>query len=232
MAIITIGRMAEEIKKILDGGDSPLASAVSHNEVKIAIGQVVNQLLKTEYFSILKDNERIPDGLAIALYEGITVSKYNTKSQCTLPVKPQRLPRNMGIWSIFPSRSNSLAVLKVLNPDVEFIPLQMGQSSLLKSQLMINDLLGQVGYENFGLQVVFTKDITIPNETVTVDMRLVIMDVSQYGDYDVLPVLPEHEFIIKQTVVEMYSKEPIPDKIVDSAVKEQKNVPIKDQTQR
>jgi len=63
MAVITIGRMAEEIKKMLDGGTSPLASNISYNEIKIAIGQVANQLLKVDYFSINgKMAETIPNG--------------------------------------------------------------------------------------------------------------------------------------------------------------------------
>lgn len=107
----------------------------------------------------------------------------------------------------------------------------MGQFNLLQSQPLINNLMGQVGYENFGLQLVFTKDLTIPNQTVTVDMRLAIMDISQYGDFDILPILPEHEWQVKQEVWKMYSQEPIPDKLVDSTAKENKSVPLKQQQQ-
>jgi len=52
MAVVTILRLAQEIKKLLDGGDPPIASNVSFGEVKIAIGQVINQLLKVDYFSV------------------------------------------------------------------------------------------------------------------------------------------------------------------------------------
>lgn len=88
-----------------------------------------------------------------------------------------------------------------------------------------------MGRETYGDYVVFTKDITIPGETVTVDMRLVIMDISQYGDWDILPILPEQEWQIKQEVVKLYSGEPIPDKIVDATTKERKNIPINEQRQ-
>lgn len=223
MAVITIGRLAEEIKSLLDGGNPPAASSVSYNEVKIAIGQVVNGVLKTEHLQInARTGETIPNGTVLALYEGITFTQYGTgRSKATLPVKPLKLPRNMGVWSIFPSGQ----------PDKEFIPLQMGQASLLKSQKLINDLMGQVGYENFGLEVIFTKDLTQTNRGETLDMRLVIMDISQYGDYDILPILPEHEWQVKQEVYKLYSTQEIPDKTVDSTVKEEKGVPTIQQTE-
>lgn len=222
MAIVTIGRLAEEIKKLLDGGDPPLASAVTFNEVKISCGQVINQLLKVDYLQVnSKMREVIPNGSVLGLYEGVVVTKYNTVSQATLPIKPLKLPRNLGIWSVWQTDK----------PQTEFIPIQMGQFNLLQSQPLINNLMGQVGYENFGLQLVFTKDLTIPNQTVTVDMRLAIMDISQYGDFDILPILPEHEWQVKQEVWKMYSQEPIPDKLVDSTAKENKSVPLKQQQQ-
>jgi len=222
MAIVTIGRLSEEIKKILDGGDTPLASSISYNEIKISIGQVCNSLLKLDYLQTnVKMREPIPNGGALGLYEGVAVTKKGMVSEAVLPITPLKLPRGMGVWSVWQTDK----------PETEFIPLQMGQSNLLKSQPLINNLLGQVGYERFGNRVVFTKDLTVPQETITVDMRLAIMDISQYGDYDILPILPEMEWQIKQEVLNMYSKEPIPDKLVDSSVKESKNIPLKQQTQ-
>jgi hypothetical protein len=222
MAVVTIYRLAEEIKRLLDGGDNPAASDISIPEIKIAIGQVANSLLKVDYLQInTKMAETIPNGSVLGYYSNLTVESWKGKSRVKLPVKPQKLPRDMGVWSVFPSDQ----------PDKEFIPLQMGQWSLLQSQPLLNDLLGQVGRETYGDYVVFTKDITIPGETVTVDMRLVIMDISQYGDWDILPILPEQEWQIKQEVVKLYSGEPIPDKIVDATTKERKNIPINEQRQ-
>jgi hypothetical protein len=222
MAVVTIFRLAEEIKRLLDGGDNPAASDISIPEIKIAIGQVANSLLKVDYLQVnTKMAETIPNGAVLGYYSNLTVESWKGKSRVKLPVKPQKLPRDMGVWSVFPSDQ----------PDKEFIPLQMGQWSLLQSQPLLNELLGQVGRETYGDYVVFTKDITIPGETVTVDMRLVIMDISQYGDWDILPILPEQEWQIKQEVVKLYSGEPIPDKLVDATTKENKNIPVNQQRQ-
>jgi len=228
MAVITIYRLAEECLKMLSGGNIAAASNISMSEMKISIGQVCNQLLKVDYFSINeKMGELIPNGSVIGLYENIPVVSYNGKSKATLPIKPLKLRRNMGIFAIYPKyelRDN-------YELDKEFIPLQMGQGGLLKSQPMINDLMGQVGYENFGNDVIFTKDIKAMFPDVVVAMRLAIMDISEYGDYDPLPVLPEMEWQIKQEVIKLYSGVGVADMLVDSTVKQQENVPITQQKQ-
>lgn len=225
MAAPTIYRLAEEILKPISGGDIQNATNISFSEIKISIGQVCNQILKVEHFSVNeKMGEKIPNGSVLGFYPNIAVSPYTTgKSKCSLPIKPLKLPRNMGIFSIWPTGK----------PDEEFIPLQMGQASLLRSQPLINNLLGQVGYENFGLDIIFTKDLTaaVAPRAMTVDMRLAIMDISQYGDYDPLPILPEQEWQIKQEVWKMYMNVGIADMLVDTTTKQQQNIPLKQQEQ-
>lgn len=224
MAVPTIFRLAEECLKMLNGGEIQTATDVSLNEIKISIGQVCNSLLKIEHFQINeKMGEKIPNGSVLGLYEGIVpVSWVTGRSKCTLPIKPMKLPRNMGIFSVY--RTNA--------PGDEFIPLQMGQSNLIKSQPMINDLLGQIGYESLGaLDISFTKDLPLLYPDETLSMRLAIMDVSQYGDFDILPILPEMEWQIKQEIVKMYSQIDTADKLVDPTTKEQQKIPATQQQQ-
>lgn len=218
----TTYRLAEEILKFISGGDISAATNVSINEIKIAIGQVCNSLLKVDYMQVNGAiRETIPNGTVLGLYENIQVTKYGNKSAAALPIKPIKLPRNMGVWSVFPSGS----------PDSEFIPLQMGQFSLLKSQPLLNDLLGQCGYEVYGNQVLFTKDLTKEGTPAYVSMRLAIMDISQYGDFDILPILPEMEWAIKKEVIALFVTEGIADKLVDATDKQEKNIPVKEQQQ-
>ena len=223
MAVLTLYRLAEQSFNLIEGGDPSAASSISFNELKIACAQVINQLLKVDYFQTnAAMRETIPNGSVLGLYEGISVSQATVgKSKATLPVKPLKLPRNMGVWSIF----------QTSKPDQEFIPLQMGQGALIKSQPMINNLLGQVGYEVFGNQVIFTADLTqlMPGETLS--MRLAILDANEYGDWDILPLPPEFEWQVITEVYKMYSTQPIPDKVVDATAKEQKGNPINKQTQ-
>ena len=96
---------------------------------------------------------------------------------------------------------------------------------------MINDLMGQTGYEMFGDKGILTKNLKSIFPDLVLVLRLVIMDISEYGDYDILPIMPEMEWDIKKEIVKMYSGEAIPDKIVDSAVKASKNIPVTQQRQ-
>lgn len=223
MAVVTIYRLAEECQRLLSSGIIQAASLTTINELKIAIGQVANQLLKTEHFTINeKMQERIPNGSVIGLYEGITYTEYGIdRSKATLPIKPLKLPRNMGIFSVYLASQ----------PSKEFIPLQIGQANLIQSQPLVNDLLGQVGYENYGMELIFTKNLKALFPTDTLSMRLAIFDISQYGDYDPLPITPELEWQIKQEVVKLYSTEGTVDKLVDSSVKGQQNLPLREQQQ-
>lgn len=228
MAVVTIYRLAEQVYNLIEGGTAGTASSVSIEELKISCGQVINGLLKVDYFSVNgKMGEAIPNGSVLGLYENIPVTSWQGKSQATLPIKPLKLPRNMGVWAVYPKYTTN----GNYELDKEFIPLQMGQAGLLKSQVLINDLLGQVGYECYGNQLVFTKDIKTLFPDVVLSMRLAIMDISQYGDYDMLPVLPEQEWVIIKEVYQMYSTQPIPDRIVDATNKEMKGVPPNQQKQ-
>ena len=218
----TIYLLSEQAMKLIEGGTRSAGSSITFNEVKLACGNVINQLLKTEYLSINgKVGEVIPNGTTLGLYEDIDVVSYNGKSKARLPIKPIKLPRNMGIWAIYP-KYDSLGSYEL---DKEFIPLQMGQGALIKSQPLISDLMGQVGYENFGMDVIFTRDLPSEHEYVKVAMRLAIMDISLYSDYEPLPILPEQEFEVINQVYKLYSTQVVPDKLVDPTVDESKGIP-------
>lgn len=221
MAVVTIYRLAEACLSLIEGGDPKAASSLSFGEIKIACGQVINSLLKADYISAnVGMRELIPNGSILALYEGIEVQSSNGKSQASLPIKPLKLPRNMGVWAVYKKNDNQ----SNYDYDNEFIPLQMGQGGLIKSQPLLNDLLGHIGYECFGDKLFFTKDIKSLWPDIVLAMRLVVMDISQYGDYDILPVLPEMEWSIITEVYKMYSTQPIPDKTVDATVAENKGI--------
>lgn len=228
MAITTIYRIAEQVSNLIEGGDLGAASSIGLGELKVACGQVINKLLKTEHFSINEQmNEKIPNGSVLGLYTEIPIISYNGKSMSTLPIKPIKLPRNMGVWAIY-FRNN---VNENYDLDNESIPLQMGQGGLLKSQPMINNLLGQTAHECFGDQVIYNKDLPSISPNIQAAMRLVIMDISQYGDYDALPILPEMEMTVIQEVYKLYSMQLTAGKIVDATVKEDKGIPLKQQVQ-
>lgn len=216
MALLTKYFLAEQIRNLIEGGTPGVASSISLNQIKASIAQVLNNMLKIDYLSVnTKLGETIPNGGVLGLYEGIVpTSTTNGRSKCTLPIKPLKLPRNMGVWSVF----------MMDREGEEFIPIQMGQYNLIKSQALIDDLLGQIGYENFGMEVVFTKDLPLLFPDQTVSMRLAILDISLYDDYTILPIPGEWEWPIVKEVYQLYSTQPIPDRVVDATVKEEKGI--------
>ena len=217
----TKARLAEEILLLLSGGRIGVATKYHINEIKISLCQVANQLLKMEYFTNLTPlQEFMPNGAAIATYENNLVTQWSNTSKTTLPAMPVRLPRNIGVYQIF-SQSDYYS---------QFIPLQIGEAQMIQSQGLVGELSGFIGFETSGLDVIFTKDLTIPNTNVYVTIRLVILDFTQYSDYDPLPLPPEYEWQIKQEVYKLYMNEQIPDKLVDPGVKEGKT-PLAQQEQ-
>lgn len=96
---------------------------------------------------------------------------------------------------------------------------------------MINDLLGQVGYECVGDKLIFTKDIKSLFPDVVLSMRLAVMDISQYDDYSALPILPEMEMQVIQEVYKLFMSQQVADKVVDSTVAEGAGTPVNQQKQ-
>lgn len=228
MPALTLYRLAEQAYNLIEGGAPGLSSSISMGELKISCAQVINKLLKVDYLSVNGQmRETIPNGTVLGLYENIECSSWNGKSKATLPIKPIKLPRNMGVWAIYP-KFTEIGGYEI---DKEFIPLQMGQGGLLKSQPLLNDLLGQVGYEVFGNDIIFTKDIKALFPDIKLAIRLAIMDVSDYGDYDIIPLPPEFEWDVVKEVYALYTSQPIPDKLVDSTVKENIRIPTIQQRQ-
>ncbi len=222
----SIYRLAEEIQLVLAGGVVSTAFSPSINELKISVAQVANTIFKVDYFQTnLGLDEPIPNGAALGTYEGIAVVSSGVTSYAVLPCKPIKLPRNMGIWSIYPTN----------HPELEFIPVQMGQSNLLRSQSLLNNLMGHLFYENVSLRLNFPVDLTlIPLDAgyvTSLEARLVIMDFSAYDDYEPIPVPAEQEWEIKKQVLALYGNQITPDKLVDPGVNEQTNIPVNKQRQ-
>lgn len=218
----TKGKLAEQILLRLGGGRIGTATKWHPNEIKLAIEQSANQMLKVEYIKLsLPSGNVIPNG-AIATYENILVNKYKNTSGITLPAMPQRLERNIGVYQIF-SATDVYA---------QFIPVDLGIISMIQSQpFLISALSNKILYEVAGLSVYFSKDITTPNVPVYVTVRLAVLDMSQYSDWDILPLPSDMEAAIIEDVYKKFAGEVVADKLVDPGSKEQVRELIKDQVQ-
>src|SRR4051812_25382227 len=103
----------------------------------------------------------------------------------------------------------------------QYIPIQSGQSFLLKAQTtLVNNLLGTVGYEVRDGYVIFTEDITATQNIAGVDMQLVVMDASKYTDFDILPLPADMAAKVVIDVFNALRGQLMPDKRVDSVSEE------------
>jgi hypothetical protein len=187
--------LAEQVMFKLEGGWPDIAAAVQEEDLYKRIEQKVNAKAKLQHFNqTLASGETIPDGLFIATYDGISVSSYQDRSKATLPVKPISLPRNMGIFRIYNEQY----------PDNDFIPLQRGQMALLRSDVLLNDLIGDIGYEPRNEDVVFSKDLTLMGVS-EVSMELVVMDMSLFSVTQALPIPADMEEEIVNELVAEYA---------------------------
>lgn len=183
MAALNKKIISEQVLYILEGGYPDSASAVQPEDIWKAAEQVINATYKSQHFSItLPSGETIPENLALNTYSATVTSTTNGKSQCTLPVMPISLPRNMGVYTVYdPDR-----------PDSPFIPLLRSQTALLKTDTLLNNILGQVSYEVNGRKLLFNVDLPLFGIS-TVTTELVVLDMSQYSETDILPIPSDFE---------------------------------------
>ena len=207
MPILTKIKIAQQVLYRINGGINGVSGAVEEEDVIEATGQVINSMLKMQHLTVtLPSGETIPENLMLATYNNIPLATFHGKrSIAALPAQPISLPRNMGVYEV--DRYEDFR-----NP---FIPMFTGQANLLRTQPMISNVLGQVAYEVVGKNIILTQDLTIDN-IEEVHMRLIIMDISQYDDYDPLPIPADYENDIVDELVKRFA--PITGKLAISDI--------------
>jgi len=176
MANSTKYLLAEQVQTRLAGGFRDANQPVQNEDIVKAIEQIINSMFQMQYYNAtLPTGETIPDNLMIAFYENITVTTLGDKSQAVLPIVPISLPRNMGVYRVTDDK------------DSDFIPVPLGQGALLRADKLLNDLLGNVWFEIRKNIVIFSKDILLLGVN-TVNMYLIVMDISLYSNTEPLPI--------------------------------------------
>lgn len=198
----TIYSISEQVMRLM-AGNIIISGRYHINDVKRLVVQVSNQLLKADHFAInVPEGDTIPNNCMVFAYDNVAVTTYKTtKSKCTLPSIPISLPRNMGVLHV--SKTDAI--------DEPFIPIPTSMYGIIKPQDLLGDLSGLIGYEVVGKDVIFTKNL--PGMGVNaVYMRLVGSDISQLGDYDILPLSADMEAQVIQTVYNILVQTPPADK--------------------
>lgn len=215
-------KISETVLRRLSGGNIKLATKVTIPEIAIAVEQLANKALKMEYLQTdLPLGNIIPNGASIATYEDVLVTQYKNVSQSILPAMPIKLPHGIGLWQIF--RSDDV--------NNQFIPVDNAAEFLIIGQPVLSDLSGCVAFTQYGDRVQYTRDLTTPNVTTTVTVRLIVLDISQYSDWDLLPIPPDMEADIVNQAYAMFANEPVANKLDDPGRAQQIGIPVTKQTQ-
>lgn len=205
----TLFSIGEQIRSLLEGGDPPIAAKFDMEEVKRAAIQVINGLIKVQHVTEeMGGGMAIPDGSVFAEYDNVAVESWKGVARATLPAMPVKLPLNIGIFHVGP----------VDDPLNGFIPFESGQLQMLGEEPLISDILGQVGYEQSGKYIIFNKDITDNDEDYRITaayMKLVVKDLTLYGDFDMLPIPASMEADVIQMTFQMLSGQMPANKKVD-----------------
>lgn len=201
--------LADQVLLRISRGYPDSSSAVQLPDVIMAVGQQINELLKTQYFTqALQLGETIPDGLNLVTYANVPVKTMaphggmDARAYCELPAMPLSLPMGIGIY-------------EVSSAGATYIPLMAGQSFLIKGQDYVSDLLCNVGFEQKGTRIEFTKDITVDNVNA-VNIVMLMSDISKMSEYETLPVDIGMEAAIVEALVKKFAPSQTNDDQVDN----------------
>jgi hypothetical protein len=197
--MITKNKLSEQIQRIYArfvDKDNP-SDVIDLREIKLIVEQSINKVLKIQVADSFKAGMYdVPKCNLIQYTCAVTSEPSNSRAFINLPVIPLTLPMDMGIWSIAASAAALTPYIPIPAQDV----LVFGT---IANGTNLSYLEGQVGYYVQGKKIYFTKDITtVGNGSITsVVVNLLVMDFSQIGDNELLPISPEVESTIIEDVL-------------------------------
>lgn len=186
--------ISDQVLYKLAGGVPDSAFPVDERDIWASLNNKINSLFKIKHIdTTLPSGETLPENSMIATYEGVeVVSMDNGKSYALLPIQPISLPMNAGIFFVYDPRY----------PDNFLVPLQRSQLALLRADELLNNLMGQAGYEPKNDRIIITQDITMYG-TEELTMELCVMDVSSYSVTETLPIPADYvDRIIQELTAE------------------------------
>lgn len=170
-------------------------------EVKLLIEQAMNKILKAQTFERFRDGYIDIPRCNLIKYtsQSVTADASNNRAYVDLPAIPISLPMDMGVWQINPTTAPHSAYIPIAAQD--WAVMGVGYTDGTQSDGINSSYLEQqTGYYVEGKRIYFTKDISAVS---TVDIQLLVSDISQSGDNDILPLSPEYESDVIQEVLRL-----------------------------
>lgn len=189
----TISNITERVRLQLSGGNPSVRDSSRDAEIREAINSVGATLLKADVLNNL-DGETIPDGVIIATYEKIPLTRAKGRAIATLPATPMNMPERMGVFAVYPPDE----------PENEFDPLPPGIYNLWKEDKLLSPL-DNGWYTWDGNKVTIWKDL-VGGGMSAVDMKICTVDFRLLGDSAILPIPVDLEAQLVATVVQLLTK--------------------------
>lgn len=154
---------------------------IDYREIKPLMVQAINSLLKIEHLQRAEVS-----GTSIATY---ILQKESTANYdyVQLTVTPISLPKEQGVHRVY----------KEGCPWAPFIPIRSGDFEITMGT-PTNFIEGDTGYYLNGTKIIFTKTVGLD-----IEVQLVVNDPNLIADTDLLPIPPEMEVMVIQTVLQM-----------------------------
>lgn len=201
--MVTKAILKEQILRLINGGTPSDRDRFLEKEIEYAISDIANQLLKAETIGTMATQGQMNvDGLAVVTYENIDIIRdvnwaQTRTAQANLPAKPFMLEGGQGVQAVYPSGMPHLGYFYV--PESLF-------RSWMKNRYVAP--LHKRFYTYSGMKIIIYDDLFSSGENACIDVKLVISDITTSGENDPLPLLPEHRFIIVDTITKQFMQTP------------------------
>lgn len=191
--------LTEEIRRIISGGFPSDRDRVRDEEIKSAISDAANALLKVQVLdtNFNFDGGSSIEGSAIATYENIPISFGvnfgNVKTAvANLPATPMIMPEGMGVFQVYPSSRPDLAyryipsgMFGVWMDNSTVSPLHRRFYTWNSGKIIIYDDLAGAGYNEIDVQLVVSPIDTLDDNTplpIPPDMKkdIIAMVIARY----------------------------------------------------
>jgi len=172
----------EQIRRLYVRGidREDVSPRLDEREVKLYVVQAINSLIKAEIANI----GEVPDTV-LGTYSVAVTNPSTCLYQAELPVMPVNLPKNMGIYRVYPDGC----------PWKPFVPIKSGDFDIAQGT-PTETLEGLIGYYQDGKKLSFTKNPGTP-----IVLKLVVNDPNILSDTEILPIPAEMESLVITAVI-------------------------------
>ena len=194
MAVFTLRKLTELIRRNLSGGFPSDMDRVKDAEIQMHINSVASALLRKEVFdtTFATDGAYIPEGCVLSTFTVDVNRGVNNYGVAKLPITPMMLPNRIGVYSVYPAGQ----------PEREFIPLPPNVVYQVRKDKLLNPI-NRKCYSWDGDTITVFDDI-VGSGITKLDVKLCAMDISTLSLDDILPLPPELISEIAVAVANIY----------------------------